>query len=763
MLDHQDKNMMKAQVHVSKSFAISDVQPLPQRKHFCQIYQMIKHMFRGRLLASFQDREHEGGDTRSQGSIKDNDIKIKIQYHSMQMISQKIPKNKDPSFKKDLFSLEMVKVEYLEKKGKQHKASYKAKLVNSISKPLHMLHMDLFGLTNVKSLMKKSYCLVIIDDFSRFSWIFFLATKDENSGILKIFITRIENQLDWIKMEFSVGMTPQQNGVAKRKNRTLVKAARTMLVDFKLPTTFWAEAVNTACYVLNKALVIKPHNKTPYELIHGRPPLIEFMKPFGCPITILNTKDYLGKFDEKVDVGFFVKYYVVSKAMRVFNKRTRIVEETLNIRFLENSPNVKGNGPDSLFDIDSLTIFMNYVPVVAGFQTNGIIGIKDNIVAVDAEKKATKVDESQVLDNGGQDDQVTRSEREGLLQQETQTKHINNTNSFNTVSSPVNTAGPSFVNAASPSPNNAAGTPANTNAFEEHSFERFSSFKNAFSLPHVPIVTPINDTGIFGNAYDDEVMEEEVDMNNVVSSYTIPDAPLTKFLKDHHKDQGHTQEEGIDYDEVFALVARIEAIRLFLAYASFKDFVVYQMDVKSDFLYEKIKEEVYVCKPPSFEDPDFLDKVYKTASTQMEPNKALVKDANAEDVDVHLYRSMIRSIMYLPASRPDITFAVCARFQVTPKTSHLYAMKRIFRYLKGQPKLGLWYHRDLPFDLEAYSDSDYIGASLDRKSTTGGCQFLGKRLILWQCKKQTIVANSTTEAEYVAATSCYEQMLWIQN
>ncbi|GJX94672.1 uncharacterized mitochondrial protein-like protein, partial [Tanacetum coccineum] len=150
----------------------------------------------------------------------------------------------------------------------------------------------------------------------------------------------------------------------------------------------------------------------------------------------------------------------------------------------------------------------------------------------------------------------------------------------------------------------------------------------------------------------------------------------------------------------------------------------------------------------------------KAASTPIETNKALNKDEEAEDVDVHLYRSMIGSLMYLTASRPDIMFAVCAcaRFQVTPKTSHLHAVKRIFRYLKGQPKLGLWYPRDSPFDLEAFSDSDYARASLDRKSTTGGCQFLGKRLISWQCKKQTIVANSTTEAEYVAAANCCGQV-----
>ncbi|GJW89632.1 putative ribonuclease H-like domain-containing protein [Tanacetum coccineum] len=314
--------------------------------------------------------------------------------------------------------------------------------------------------------------------------------------------------------------------------------------------------------------------------------------------------------------------------------------------------------------------------------------------------------------------------------------------------------------------------------------------------------------------------------------------------------QGYKQEEGVDYDEVFAPVARIEAIRLFLAFASFMGIIVYQMDVKSAFLYGTIDEEVYVSQPPGFVDPDHPKKVYKvvkalyglhqaprawyatlstflekhgyrrgaidkilfikkdkkdimlvqvyvddiifgstrksccdefealmkgsmfemlkkfdiasvkTAITPMETNVALTKDEEATDVDVHLYRSMIGSLMYLTASRPDIMFAVCAcsRFQVTPKTSHLNAVKRIFKYLKGKPNLGLWYPKESPFDLEAYSDSDYAGASLDRKSITGGCQFLGRRLISWQCKKQTIVATSTIEAEYVAVASCCGQV-----
>nr|GEX73586.1 putative ribonuclease H-like domain-containing protein [Tanacetum cinerariifolium] len=155
----------------------------------------------------------------------------------------------------------------------------------------------------------------------------------------------------------------------------------------------------------------------------------------------------------------------------------------------------------------------------------------------------------------------------------------------------------------------------------------------------------------------------------------------------------------------------------------------------------------------------------RSANIPMETHKPLTKDENGEDVDVYLYRSMIESSMYLTSSRPDIMFLVCAcsRFQVQPKVSHLHAVKRIFRYLKGQPKLGLWYPKDSPLTLEDFSDSDYAGANLDRKSTTGGCQFLGSRLISCQCKKQTVVANSTTEAEYIAASHYYGKVLWIQN
>ncbi|GJS57111.1 putative ribonuclease H-like domain-containing protein [Tanacetum coccineum] len=251
------------------------------------------------------------------------------------------------------------------KKGKQHKASCKAKLERIIRKPLELLHMDLFGPVSVESINKKRYCLVVTDDFSRFSWVFFLATKDETSEILCNLIIGLENQLSHnvkiircdnetefknhvmnefcakkgIKRKFCVPRTPQHNGVAERKNRTLIEAARTMLADSLLPILFWAEAVNTACYVLNRVLVTKPQNKTPYELLIGKSPSISFMRPFGCPLTILNTLDSLGKFDGKSDEGYLLGYSTSSKAFRVYNKRTKRVEENLHINFLEDQLN----------------------------------------------------------------------------------------------------------------------------------------------------------------------------------------------------------------------------------------------------------------------------------------------------------------------------------------------------------------------------------------------------------------------------------------
>ncbi|GKD73636.1 putative ribonuclease H-like domain-containing protein [Tanacetum coccineum] len=215
------------------------------------------------------------------------------------------------------------------------------KLDRIIRKPLELLHMDLFGPVSIESINK---------------------IRCDNGTEFKNYVMNEFCAKKGIKREFSVARTPQQNGVAERKNRTLIKAARTMLADSLLPIPFWAEAVNTACYVLNRVLVTKPQNKTPYELLIGKSPSISFMRPFGCPLTILNTLDSLGKFDGKSDEGYLLGYSTSSKAFRVYNKRIKRVEENLHINFLEDQPNAAGTGLNWMFNLNFLTTSMNYIP-----------------------------------------------------------------------------------------------------------------------------------------------------------------------------------------------------------------------------------------------------------------------------------------------------------------------------------------------------------------------------------------------------------------
>ncbi|GKA02898.1 putative ribonuclease H-like domain-containing protein [Tanacetum coccineum] len=699
-------------------------------------------------------------------------------------------------------------------KEKQHKASCKAKLVSSISQPLQM-----------------------------FSWVFFLASKDETSGILKRFITEIENQLNHkvkvircdngtefknremnelcglkgIKREFSVARTPQQNGVAERKNKTLIEAARTMLADSLLPTVFWAKVVNTACYVLNRVLVTKPCNKTPYELIIGRLPSISFMRPFGCPVTILNTLDPLGKFDGKAEEGFLIGYSVNIKAFKPVtagnqtNKNTGPQEANGNIG-LKKSVDA-GQSKEKNVSTQQYIVFPLRSSIPSSYKSSDE-KYKNDIVNDAAgespvQKPASENEQAlkNVLDKmmdqekeATEQSDAVRKEFEAQCNKELlqgKSTRASNTNSFNTVSTLVNAASaPRTSNDAGPSFVPLGGSfPLDVNDLPDDPL-----------MPDLEDTAEVQNTDIFGSAYDDDdldsynspyadqVMGSKADFNNMEPSTVVSPIPTTKqeptkiaqALDDESWVEA-MQEELLQFkiQKVWTLVdlpydkkaisTKIEAIRLFLAYASFMNFLVYQMDVKSAFLYGTIEEEVYVSQPPDDiifgstkkslctdfeqimhkrfqmssmgeltfflglqvkqkEDGIFIsqDKYVgeilkkfgfssiRTAITHMETNKDLTKDEDGDDVDVHLYRSMIGSLMYLTSSRLDIIFSVCAcsRFQVQPKVSHLNAVKRIFKYLKGRPKLGLWYPKDSPFILEAFSDSDYVGASLDRKSTT---------------------------------------------
>nr|GEU80344.1 retrovirus-related Pol polyprotein from transposon TNT 1-94 [Tanacetum cinerariifolium] len=434
-----------------------------------------------------------------------------------------------------------------------------------------------------------------------------------------------------------------------------------------------------------------------------------------------------GKFSGKADEGFFVGYFLNSKAFRVFNSRKMIVEENLHIRFSESTPNVVGSGPNRLFDIDALTRTMNYKPIVADTQSIDFASTRSNDFA---DPKTSHDDGFKPSSDDGKKVNEDPS-KESICKDLEKEDNVNNTNN-------VNVAGPIEVNVV--------------------------VGKTSIKLPNDPNMPTLEDEELL------QFMLQEVrtlvDLPNgkraIGTKWGFRNKTDERGIMIRNKailvTQGYTQEEEIDYDEVFASVARIKAIRLFLAYASFKDFMVYQMDVKSVFLYEKTKEEVYVCQPPRFEDPDFSDRVYKlekalyglhqaprawyetlstylldngfqrgkidntlfiishkddilliqvyvddiifgstkkelciafkklmftevkNASTPME-TQPLLKDEDGEEVDVHMYRSMIGPLMYLTSSRPDIMFAVCvcARYQVNLKVSHLHAMKRIFR------------------------------------------------------------------------------------
>nr|GEV29796.1 ribonuclease H-like domain-containing protein [Tanacetum cinerariifolium] len=548
---------------------------------------------------------------------------------------------------------------------------------------------------------------------------------------------------------FSVSqMFDKKNSVLFTDTECLV-----LSLDFKLPdeSQVLLRVPRENNMYNNRVLVTKPHSKTPYELLHGKTPSIGFMRPFCCPVTILNTLDSLGEFKGKVNEEFLVGYSINSKAFRVFNSRTRIVQETLHVNFLENKPNIAVSGPTWLFDIDSLTRTMNYQPVTTGNQTNPSAGFQDKF---NAGKAGEEIDQQYVLfpmwssgftnpqkndgdavfDGKEPDFDVRKSESEVNVSPSSKFEDCsdNSINEVNYGGTIVPTVGQISLNSI-----------------------------NTFSVAELEDITYSDDEDDVG---------AEANFNNLETSITVSPIPTTRVHKDHHvsqiignlssttqtksmtrvvKDQGglfqmlnddfhtfdlphgkraigtkwvfrnkkdergivirnkvrlvaqgHTQEEGIDYEEVFALVERIEAIRLFLAYASFMGFMVYQMDVKSAFLYRTIEEEVYVCQPPGFEDHDHPDKVYKvvkalyglhqalklvkqkkdgifisqdkyipeilrkfrltegkSASTPIDTEKPLLKDPDGEDVNVHTYKSMIGSFMYLTSSRPDIMFA----------------------------------------------------------------------------------------------------------
>ncbi|WVZ97460.1 LOW QUALITY PROTEIN: hypothetical protein U9M48_042997 [Paspalum notatum var. saurae] len=741
------------------------------------------------------------------------------------------------------------------------------------SYPGELLHMDTVGPARVVSVSGKWYVLVVVDDFSRFSWVFFMEFKDEVFGFVRDLVLRLRNEShkamrairsdnggefrnsrfenfcrdQCLEHQFSSPDTPPQNGVVERKNRTLVEMTQTMLDEHRTPRRFWAEAVNTACYIANRIFLRAFLGKTSYELRFGRQPSVKHLRAFGCRCFVLKKAGHLDKFESRCLDGIFLGYASSSRAFRVWILEAKQVVETCEISFDETMPcttpafELSGDDEEGtpIFEDEEGAVYdgneplhrLQLLPPLLRAQM-----MKEDpcpwlpphspdsklMQRLDPLRTQGRLDPRQVQRDhpphrmiGDIHQRVTRSSVNSLA--------------FFSHSAYVATFEPRDVSHALSDPNW-------VNAMHEE-LENFERNHVWDLVEPPPNCRNIGTKWVFKNKQGEDGMVVRNKARLVA--------------------QGFCQKVGLDYEETFAPIAHLEAIRILLAFAASKGFKLQQMDVKSAFLNGFIEEETG-CKPlyglkqaprawyarlksfllksgfvmGSVDKTLFLlsrggdtlivqiyvdDIIFggsshalvssfaeqmsrefemslmgelqfflglqikqglegtfvhhakytrnilkkfnmgdsKPMTTPMSRNTALDADEDGEAVDQKDFRGMIGSLLYLTATKPDIQFAA------SPRTSHRQAVKRIFRYLKFTPELGLWYSSGSSLSLRGFSDADHGGCRIDRKSTSGTCQLLGTSLVSWSSRKQASVALSTTEAEYVAAASCCSQLLWM--
>ncbi|KAK2401718.1 putative mitochondrial protein [Trifolium repens] len=748
--------------------------------------------------------------------------------------------------------------------GKISKTSFKPKNIVSTSRPLELLHIDLFGPVSTASINGKKYGLVIVDDYSRWTWVKFLRVKDDAYDVFTIFCTQVQNEknLKILKIrsdhggefenepfatycedhgiihEFSAPRTPQQNGVVERKNRSLQEMARTMMHETKLAKYFWAEAVNTACYIQNRIYIRPILNKTTYELFKGRKPNISYFHQFGCTCYILNNKAYKRKFDAKACKGIFIGYSERSKAYRVYNSETNTVEESIHVRFDDKEPDNKMSEQDNSYA--------------------GIPYLYNNSES----EKASETNETSdaVLEEASEEEPPTEAseEHDDILEDNTQTN------------AETNEAPKRKFKYRSSHPEDLILGNKESPRKTRSDYQQHDSLLGLISMIEPKNVDEaLSDDGWIVAMQDELNQFQRNDVWDLVPRPTHKNIIGTKWVfrnklneqgevvrnKARLVAQGYSQQEGIDFTETFAPVARLEAIRSIVKqplgfedlknpdyvyklkkslyglkqaprawYERLSNFLLengFQKGQIDNTLFRKTNKkdiliiQIYVddiifgstnaslCKNFSKLMQDefemsmmgelkfFLgiqinqgkDGTYihqskytkellkkfnledcKIMSTPMHPSSSLSKEEIGSKVDQKLYRGMIGSLLYLTASRPDILYSVClcARFQSDPREPHLTAVKRIFRYLKGTTNLGLLYKKSLDSKLVGFCDADYAGDKIERKSTSGNCQFIGENLISWASKRQTTIALSTTEAEYISAAKCCTQLLWMK-
>ncbi|GJS28027.1 retrovirus-related pol polyprotein from transposon TNT 1-94 [Tanacetum coccineum] len=665
-----------------------------------------------------------------------------------------------------------------------------------------------------------------------------------------------------ISHETSVARSPQQNGVVERRNRTLIEAARTMLIYAKAPLFLWAEAVATACYTQNRSMIRRRHGKTPYELLHNKPPDLSYLHVFGALCYPTNDSENLGKLQPKADIGIFIGYAPTKKAFRIYNRRTRRIIETIHVDFDEliaMASEHSSSGP-ALQKMTPVTISLGLVPnphpstpFVPPSRTNWDMLFQ--LLFDEFLNPSPSVDHPAP--------EVVAP--------------------INEVIAPVladSTGSPSSttVDQDAPSPSISQTTPEieppvipNDVEVGNHDIEVAHMGNGPYfgvAIPKIPsdqsssldyihtIIHPDHQIYEHNSEWPKDHLLEKIisELASPVSTqlqlheqalFCYYDAFLTAVEPKMYKDAltqacwiEAMQEELNEFerlevweliprlDKVMVITLKLEAIRIFLAFAAHMNMVVYQMDVKTAFLNGNPREEVYVSQPDGFVDKDNPNHVYKLKNlfmvdptlfirrdgkellliqiyvddiifisqsprgifitqskyaleslkkygfdccdpvdTPMVEKSKLDEDKEGKAVDPSHYRGMIGILLYLTANRPDLQFTIrmCARYQARPTEKHLNVVKRIFWYLKGTVHQGLWYPRDSLIALTAFADADHAGCHDTRRSTSGSMQLLGDRLVSWSSKRQKSAAISSTKAEYIALSGCCAQILWMRS
>nr|GEV63984.1 putative ribonuclease H-like domain-containing protein [Tanacetum cinerariifolium] len=802
-------------------------------------------------------------------------------------------------------------------KSKKH--THKPKAKNTNLEVLNTLHMNLCSPMRVQTINGKKYILVIVDDYSRFTWVKILRSKDENPDVVIKFITQIQvglnktvryvrtnNGTEFVNHTMTeyyerIGIfhqktmprTPQQNGVVERRNRTLVKAARTMMIFSKASMFLWVEVVATTCYTQNRSLIHTHHHKTPYELVHNKKPNLTFFRVFGALCYPTNDSEDLGKLQPIADTGIYVGYAPSMKGYRIYNKRTRRIMETIHasyqIRFMQLLMHPPTNKE---LEILFQPMFDEYLEPPRAKRPVPPAQAEQAPVNSSGTPLSTTIDHdaSTLSISPSSSALQSLSLHQGVA---TEPNYMED----HTIALVDNNP---FANVFALEPHSEASSSGDINSTDSpyvsqtlHHLNKWNKdhpLDNVIGNPSRQVSTrkrlatdalwclyssvllkvkPKNFKSVITEYFWFQAMQDEIHEFDRLQVWELVPQPhcvmiialkwIYKVKLDEYGDvlknkarlvaKGYRQEEGIDFEESFAPVSRIEAIHIFIANAASRNMTIYQMDVKTAFLNGEFKEEVYVSQPKGFVDPDHPTHIYRlkkalyglkqaprawydtlsrflldndfskgavdptlftrktgkhillvqiyvddiifastdlnacdmfsnkmslkfqmmdscdSVDTPMVDRLKLDEDLLGIPIDQTYFRSMVGSLMYLTANRPDLVFAVCmcARYQAKPTKKHLEALKRVFCYLKGTINWGFWYPKDTAMALTAYADADHAGCQDTRRSTSRSAQFLGDKLVSWSSKKQKSTSISTTEVEYIAMSGCCAQILWMRS